>query len=103
MGSVLQLEDPSNLQKDPYPSLCEPAPTTQIIYSPPAPPDPQHATAPALRDKYPQGSYQQTASQLNPPHQGSYQSQTVSVSAFLLPSCFCHSNSHFNPTPLFSP
>ncbi|XP_029906499.1 serine/threonine-protein kinase WNK2 isoform X2 [Myripristis murdjan] len=83
VGSTIQSDDQSQ-QNGTYQSLPEPISTAQIIYSPPAQPDPQlhrgsyqQPTAQPSHDNYSQastqlhqGAYQQTTSQL---HQGAYQ------------------------------
>ncbi|XP_029990606.1 serine/threonine-protein kinase WNK2 isoform X4 [Sphaeramia orbicularis] len=99
VNSAMQLDDLQNQQNGTYQSLPEPISTGQIVYSPPAQPDPhlhqgpyQQTTAQVPYDNYTvpstqllQGAYQQTTGQLHPGtyqqpaaqlHQGPYQSQT---------------------------
>ncbi|XP_029990612.1 serine/threonine-protein kinase WNK2 isoform X10 [Sphaeramia orbicularis] len=112
VNSAMQLDDLQNQQNGTYQSLPEPISTGQIVYSPPAQPDPhlhqgpyQQTTAQVPYDNYTvpstqllQGAYQQTTGQLHPGtyqqpaaqlHQGPYQSQTT-VSAPATPAPTAH-------------
>uniref|UniRef100_UPI0037E7D476 serine/threonine-protein kinase WNK2 n=1 Tax=Semicossyphus pulcher TaxID=241346 RepID=UPI0037E7D476 len=112
VSSAMQLDDLNNQQNGSYQSLPEPISTAQMIYSPPAQPDPQlhqgpyqQPTAQAPHDTYAhvstqlhQGVYQQTTGQLHPGayqqpaaqlHQGPFQSQTT-VSAPATPAPTLH-------------
>ncbi|XP_056156779.1 serine/threonine-protein kinase WNK2 [Lampris incognitus] len=102
VGSTVQLDDRSSQQSAPYQSLPEPisAAAAQIIYSPPAQPEPQlhqgtyqQPTVQPSVENYPhaptqlhQGPYQHTPSKL---HQGPYLSQTT-VSAPATPGPTMH-------------
>ncbi|XP_028262745.1 serine/threonine-protein kinase WNK2 isoform X2 [Parambassis ranga] len=112
VSSTMQLDDLNNQQNGPYQSLPEPISTAQMIYSPPAPADPQlqqgayqQPTAQASHENYTQastqlhmGTYQQTTGQLHPGalqqpaaqlHPGPYQCQTA-VSAPATPGPTTH-------------
>lgn len=100
----MQIDDLNNQQNGPYPSLPEPTPTAQAVYSPPAQADHQmqkgsyqQPTAQASYENYTQaptqllhGAYQQTTGQLHPGayqqpaalHPGSYQSVSANISYF---------------------
>ncbi|XP_008283364.1 serine/threonine-protein kinase WNK2 [Stegastes partitus] len=114
VSSTMQLDDLNNQQNGPYQSLPEPISTAQMVYSPPAQPDPQlhqgpyqQPTAQVSHESYTQastqlhqGAYQQTAGQLHPGafqqpaaqlHQGPYHCQTT-VSAPATPAPTAHQN-----------
>ncbi|KAM4613173.1 serine/threonine-protein kinase WNK2 [Polymixia lowei] len=112
VSSTMQIDDLNSQQSAPYLSLPEPISTAQMVYSPPAQPEPQlhqgayqQPTAQPSQESYPQastqlhqGAYQQTTSQLHQGayqqpaahlHQGPYQSQTT-VSAPATPGPSAH-------------
>uniref|UniRef100_UPI003AAB0154 serine/threonine-protein kinase WNK2 n=1 Tax=Centroberyx gerrardi TaxID=166262 RepID=UPI003AAB0154 len=101
VGSTMQSDDLNSQQNGTYQSLPEPISSAQMIYSPPAHPDPQlhqgpyqqataqpHENYSQASTQLHQGAYQQTTSQLHQGayqqpaaqlHQGPYQSQTVTT------------------------